>query len=400
MKIKKVMKGNEPIWKPTLDMILGFFDSDGSFNITVEFRKKKTNPSVTYRFTAAFSQRKLSSDILESIKRVLKVKYKINDRTHNNKSGIGHSSLLRLEVLKKGTRSENYSPILMDTWAKNPPLAPTKHLDYLILMTLLEFDWYGKLGVFKTKLTPHTEKVRELAMLQLRYETHYNRTPGKKRTTLIEEHHETLGSSANDIKLGTRLGKEMFAKLRDQQIATLNNLVKNQLSTDYLIGYIIGDGSFWTVPAFNLESTRGLGFRAGFHFSIGDAIENISLLKHIKDKLHKEIPSITTISLYVSKAGTSLTLQIGGQKNCEALMQFLGNPPLPAVRKNQFYRFRQALILYPKVQEDPSLLLKFIRLHWSINPNSNRKKGSLSEDLKKGKQILARIQSRKKKSFK
>jgi len=379
-------------WWPTRDMLLGFFDADGSFNVNARIRGRgiRKKPSVSFGFLAIFSQRTLNKDVLEGIKRFFKVDYEVTNHTRTTMSGTtSDNGNLRIGLRKNDDQQ------LINMWSANPPLAPTKHLDFLLLKTIYDAKLFKDFGAFESLLRPQTNEVIDLTLLYLRYQNYHNRMPGKKRTAPIGTHHKTLGSSDKDIASGTKLGQEIFAKLKKQHDDIMANLTTDQLTADYLIGYIIGDGCFWTRLKFLPVNIRNRGFGAEFCFSITDATENLPLLQLVKKKLHAEIPSITTICLFRSGAGTSYKLRVVGLANNIALVNYLNSPSLPYARKNQLDCFKEILSLYPKLDENPTLIRDLIRLHWRLNPNGNQKKGSLSEDLKKGDKVIARLNQRK-----
>lgn len=124
------------------------------------------------------------------------------------------------------------------------------------------------------------EKVAGLALLFLRYcmfgKIKTNKNPNLKP---IETYYKQLNVSKDEIAQSITIGKQLYEPIKQN----FENHQKNiQISENYLLGYHIGDGSFWVQTTFGKECGT---FRTQFAWSLTDCKENLPLLRAIKNKL-------------------------------------------------------------------------------------------------------------------
>nr|YP_764365.1 putative site-specific DNA endonuclease [Stigeoclonium helveticum]ABF60215.1 putative site-specific DNA endonuclease [Stigeoclonium helveticum] len=365
-------------------VVQGFFDADGSFQAKVYSGKRKP---ISFHVNIIFSQRE--KEVLAAVLNSLNSTSKISEREIINDSGtesIGNSISLAF--------SNEAGQLLRKLWETNPPNAPTKYLDYCIAKILFQVS-ESSLNTAENvvnKLLPNLglqdEKVAGLALLYLRYRM-FGATKNNKNPKLkpIEDYYELINATQDQIDQSISIGQQLYEPIKQSYESRQSNI---QISKDYLLGYHIGDGSFWIQSTFGEECQS---FRVNFSWSVTDCQENLPLLKAIKTKLESH-----NIAFPKSKKGkesgiadytTYSRLQISSLRACLKWVKLLGEwdwKDLPQVRQNQYDLFLEALEIYtlPNFRSDLSLLERIIHIKWSLNPHTNyKKKGSLEGDLEK-----------------
>jgi hypothetical protein len=364
----------------TLDRIQGFFDADGSFEAKVYLGKQKL---VSFYVNMIFSQasQDFLADILDRLKAV-------------NSKGINPKKITDSLILtESGGAFKAYSisiafysiagQLLLESWQINPPKVPTKYLDYRISLILAEVSenlQNTALSVVKKYLPTENIKNEKIAAGALLYLRNYMRGKNSRQSTYIsiETYFEKLNFSQTEIDQSMNLGKQLFLPIQKD----CECLSSNILSSDYLIGYHLGDGSFWIQLVF-----EGKGFKAKFNWSLTESKENKKHLELIKTKLESE----GVKSLSITDYKTYSRLRISNQSDCQRLLALFdksGSNNLPQVRQNQYNAFKRGLALYTSAnfREDLSLMEEFAKIVWNINPGTiSKRKSSLEEDLSKVK---------------
>lgn len=360
------------------NFIRGFFDSDGSWGVKVYIGSEKK--PVSFHVNITFSQK--DPTVLESVlASVGATDATISKRTHLNPSGnTSQSSSISIAL------SNTAGQTLLNVWANDPPVSPTKYLDYRIVLVLQRVNNESALSVVN-QLLPSLNisdlRIASLALLYLRYQM-YGASKTKKQASLvpIEKHYQSLKATTVEIEQSIKIGEQLYAPIKRDVVNHVNNLV---ICEDYLLGYHTSDGCFSIQTQFNAQCTS---FKANFTWSLTDCIENKRLLETIKTFL--ESKGITFTKGCLVDYTTYMRLQITSISECSKLVklfdQWGAQTSFSNVRLNQYQLFSEALRLYqdPKFRTDYSLCSKFIELKWKMNPGTNaKKKGSLHKDMAK-----------------
>jgi LAGLIDADG endonuclease len=367
------------LWNPTLEMILGLFDADGSFQIKIYHGIQK---NISFYVNVIFTQKSENTDVLQSVLNTLSANNStISKRQMINKSGTKSTgSSISLAFSNQAGNQ------LLEAWKIKPPAAPTKRLDYLIAIILFEASKKDSVIVINSYFknsNVQDKQVAEFALLWLRYQMYFAQKQMCQQTS-IESHYKKMGGTQEKRNRGISLGKKLLTKIK-QQISTSNEDLINSLTEDRLLGYMIGDGSFMIQTSFSPNTS----FKVSFSWTLTDCKENLPLLNAIRDKLIRE--KVADFVGMVCYNNSYYRLRVGGIKNCKCLVDRWQNVSLPRERKNQFNCFCQALIIYTSkdFRNNADLMKKFIRLKWLMNPHTNyKKKGSFTEDFHKMSQEL------------
>lgn len=381
----KINPGLSPGLTMKTDTVLGFFDADGSFEAKVYHG---TTKPLGFHVNAIFSQE--NSDALEVVINSIgatnarrKNKRKtISSRVIQNASGtqsVGRS--ISLAFSSPGGKT------LLQAWEADPPKAPTKYQDYRIAKVLAEMSETTTTtasSVVKKHLPNNpissccSERIAGLGLLWLRYRMH-GKTKKSKHPKLrpIESHYEEMGATQSEIAQGVEIGQWLFEPIQRDIAQYVINLKSSTLSDDYMLGYHIGDGSF------SIYSTiKSKSFKAGFHWTLTDCLENEPLLEAVKNTLKTK--GFGKIGMH--NYGTFVKLQLSGINSGRKIVSLWENIDLPQVRQNQYNCFSQALTTYTAVgfRKDLKQLEEFINLMWQMNLATNKKrKSTLADDLAK-----------------
>lgn len=373
----------------SLIQVLGFFDADGSFEAKVYLGTQKP---ISFHVNFIFSQKNAnmlhaviaSTNATNSKGQSTK---KVSPRNIQNQSGttsIGNSISLAF--------SSSGGQTLLNFLAQNNPKAPTKFLDYKIALILAEVSSPGgtALGVVKKHLNPSSpvfpkdELTAGLALLWLRYrmfgKVKENKNP---KLTPIEEHYEKTGATLAQINQSIEIGKQLFEPIDNAfqaHCAWLENSTSQSsyICEDYLLGYHMGDGSFYLGTVFSNGT-----FKGRFSWTLTDCIQNKPLLMAIQRYLSTK--GISAETLKDNKNKTYSRLMLSNRGGCLALVGLWKGKPLLGARLNQYSCFVKALNLYDleRFKCDLSLAEEFINLKWVMNPDTNSKTGDLATDLSK-----------------
>ena len=171
-----------------LNVIRGIFDSDGSFEAKIYFG---TDKPVSFHVNIIFPQK--DSSVIEMI--MDKLGYPagsyISPRTHQLKSGNMTQS-----YSKSIAFSNPAGQRLLKAWQENPPIAPTKFLDFQICLVLVQVNTRTALEVVNS-LCPGCNlqdlRIASFALMHLRYQM-FGKVKENSNPKLIpiEEHYANL----------------------------------------------------------------------------------------------------------------------------------------------------------------------------------------------------------------
>ena len=367
-------------WLPTLDMILGFFDADGSFQARTYI---KTTGLPSFYLSLDFTQKGSNSDVLEGILRFFGESYEVSRRQmisdegiafEGSRIGIGFKSAAGVKIFK--------------TWKENPPLAPTKYYDYRITLILSQAMQTNILNTVNKNLPLGQScddiKVAGIALVWLR-EQMYGAKQYKERRIPIQNLYAQMGVTSKQIFLGEKLGKQLLNPIQTEldTIKKDPSLLIPRITNDRLLGYHIGDGSFYMSLTLKPGLFQAMTFKSRFFWSATDCSANRPLLLAIKAKLENE-PGIKNLSK--TEYGTYLKIVMSSNSSVTAFMKRWEGKFLPRTRQNQYNTMQKALKIYNTdvYQTDLEQAKELIRCKWDINPDSpQKKKGSLETDLEK-----------------
>lgn len=365
-------------WLPTLNMILGFFDADGSFQVRTYI---KSDGIPSFYFSLDFTQKGLNSDILESILCFFNVTHDITRREmisddgtvcEGKRIGIGFKSVEGVKILK--------------AWEENPPLAPTKFFDYkiaLILFAAMQTNILAAVNKYLLGQSCTDIKIASVALVWLR-EQMYGATQYKERRIPIENHYAKMAVTQKQIVLGEAIGKQLLDPIQAELDRITNDptLLISRITEDRLLGYHIGDGSFYMSLILQPGIVQAMNFTARFFWSVTDCTTNRPLLLAIKAILEKN----TEIKrLSITDYPTYSKIVISRNSAVTALQKRWDGVSLPRSRKQQYDTMAKALDIYntDTYKRDLSKAKELIGYKWAINPDSSqKKKGTLEKDLK------------------
>lgn len=369
-----------------LNVLQGLFDADGSFEAKVYSGKQKP---ISFHVNIIFSQEE--KEVLQLVVESLSSIAKISEREILNESGsisIGNSISLAF--------SNEASQALLKHWETSPPKAPTKYLDYRIATILVKVSQsdstYNAATGVVNELLPNLgledEKIAGLSLLYLRYRM-FGKIKDNKNPKLkpIETFYKSLNASKDEIDQSIAIGEQLYEPIK-QDYETCQSTI--QIDENYLLGYHIGDGSFWLQTQFDKNCKS---FRTKFTWSLTDCKENLPLLRAIKNKLlFHNIPFAgeanpdkeSGIVKYPTFCRLEIT-SIQAQEKWLALIKKWDWQNLPKVRQNQYDFFQEAYEIYnsKNFRSDLSLMEKVIYIKWNMNPKTNYKKqGTFETDIK------------------
>ncbi len=379
-------KNEQQFKKFSVDIISGFFEADGSFQVKVHWG---TLGNVTFHVNIEFTQKTENKEILTKIvtfveKRIPEVlqrkrKVGITNRDITNTSGTLSSG--SSFVLSFSSEEGKY---LLDMWEKNPPNAPTKLLNFRIACLLYEAGTVNALTVVNQNLSNNLDYcddllTAQLSLLWLRHQMYASETDVARRETL-EKGYEKAGATEEQIKKSTQIGEKLLVNIKQeqQQIESDPNLLVPRISDERLAGTHIGDGCF------TVQTTFGKGtypsFKMTFKWYLVDCAANLPFLLAIQKKLEKRGVR-TSLTSY---EGWS-RLSINNLEGCKILTDCWKDVDFPPNRQKQYDCFCKMLDMYKagKHREELAHAQELIRLKWQLNPGSTKKGGSLEEDLEK-----------------
>jgi hypothetical protein len=372
-------------WLPHYDLIRGFFDADGSFQVKIYHGKIKR---VSFAVNIIFGQQSANTEFLQQIINSLtsqidinQIKFlpKMSNREITNLSG----------TLSYGTSfsiafSNPLGQKMLEIWRENPPNSPSKLLDYRIAYLLFQIKKIDALTLVNQNISdidPCEDLfIAELALLWVRFQM-YAAKNAKKNRILLDEHYQQLNATEIQIEQSRQFGQNIIKNILEEQNNIINNptILIPKITREYLAGYYIGDGSFMMVSKINTNNS--INFSISFSFSLTDCKENVPLLYAIKEKLKRENNILVNIFSY--NDSNYYKAVISRREDCQCLVEYWRNQTFPKFRKNQYDCFAEAITIYTsgKYYEDLRKAEKLIELKWSMAPNSRQKKGSLNGDL-------------------
>jgi hypothetical protein len=210
------------LWNPTLEMVLGLFDADGSFQVKI-YHGLKNN--VSFYVNIIFTQKAENKDVLQSVLNKLDAKNLIiSKRQILNKSGTKSSgSSICLAFSNKASKK------LLKGWKINPPAAPTKCLDYFIAKILFEGSKKNCVTIINSYLKNSdvkNKRVAEFALIWLRYQMSFAQKL-KPQQTSIEIHYKKMKGSQEEINNGIIIGKKILTQIKQKVIKNNNNLINS-----------------------------------------------------------------------------------------------------------------------------------------------------------------------------
>lgn len=362
-----------------LNVIRGIFDSDGSFEAKIYLG---TDKPVSFHVNIIFPQKDIS--VIEMI--MDKLGYPagsyISPREHKLKSG---------NITQSSSKSIAFSnpagQRLLQAWQENPPIAPTKFLDFQICLVLVQVNTLTALEVVNSLCPGYNLqdlRIASFALMHLRYQM-FGKVKENSNPNLIpiEEHYENLKATPYEIEQATFFGNLLYEPIYADFVRHVNNIsISNEA---YFLGLHIGDGSFFFSTYFN---EKGTSFKASFGWDLSDCIQNKPLLEAGKHFL--ESKGIVFTNSALKEYNNSIQLNISTTSELQKFAQFLeewgANDAFPDVRQNQYTCFVEALQLYldPSFRDDFKKCSRFIELKWTMNPGTNyKKKGSFQDDMVK-----------------
>jgi hypothetical protein len=360
-----------------LNVIRGIFDSDGSFEAKIYLG---TDKPVSFHVNIIFPQKDIS--VIEMI--MDKLGYPagsyISPREHKLKSG---------NITQSSSKSIAFSnpagQRLLTAWQENPPIAPTKFLDFQICLVLVQVNTLTALEVVNSLCPGHNLqdlRIASFALMHLRYQM-FGKVKENPNLIPIEEHYENLKATPYEIEQATFFGNLLYEPIYADFVRHVNNIsISNEA---YFLGLHIGDGSFFFSTYFN---EKGTSFKASFGWDLSDCIQNKPLLEAGKHFL--ESKGIVFTNSALKEYNNSIQLNISTTSELQKFAQFLeewgANDAFPDVRQNQYTCFVEALQLYldPSFRDDFKKCSRFIELKWTMNPGTNyKKKGSFQDDMVK-----------------
>ena len=340
--------------------IRGFFDADGSWS--VKFYRGSQKP-VSFHINITFSQKDTTvlQSILESVEAT---ETRISKRTHRNPSGnISKTGSISFALSNPAAEK------LLTVWADNPPVSPTKYLDYRIVLVLARVNTECAVSIVN-QLLPSLNitdlRTASLALLYLRSKMYgSSKTNVQAKLVSIEKHYQTLRATAEEIEQSIAIGEQLYLPIGQDVANHVNNLV---ICENYLLGYHAADGCFSITTEFN---SLGTSFKGKFFWSLTDCIENKPILETVKRFLEAKGISFTENSLvdYTTYARLQITTTGECAKLVNLFDQWGAMTAFSEVRLNQYKRFYEAINLYqnPNFRNDYSLCSRFIELKWKMN---------------------------------
>jgi hypothetical protein len=303
----------------------------------------------------------------------------------------------REHVLKSGNITESSSKSmafsspagqrLLQAWQKNPPIAPTKYLDFRICLVLVQVNTRTALEVVNSLCPGHNLqdlRIASFALMHLRYQM-FGKVKDNKNPNLIpiEKHYADLEATPYEIIQATFFGNLMYAPIHADYVRHMSNISISDEA--YFLGLHIGDGSFFFTTYFNEEGTS---FKAGFGMNLSDCVQNKALLEAVKQFLESKGIVFTKSALKKYQNSIQLIISTRGEleKFVKLLEEWGAQKAFADVRQNQYKCFVEALQLYldPSFRDDFEKCSRFIEIKWTMNPGTNYKKGgSLEEDIVK-----------------
>jgi hypothetical protein len=260
-----------------LNVIRGIFDSDGSFEAKIYLG---TDKPVCFHLNIIFPQK--DSSVIEMI--MDKLGYPagsyMSPREHKLKSGnITHSNSKSIAF------SNPAGQRLLTAWQENPPIAPTKFLDFQICLVLVQVNTLTALEVVNSLCPGHNLqdlRIASFALMHLRYQM-FGKVKENSNPNLIpiEERYETLKATPYEIEQATFFGNLLYEPIYADFVRHVNNISISNAA--YFLGLHIGDGRFFFSTYFN---KKGTSFKAGFGWNLSDCVQNkplfdVSMLESI-----------------------------------------------------------------------------------------------------------------------
>jgi hypothetical protein len=362
------------------DYIRGLFESDGSWGVKTLSLKEKPISFHTY---LTFSQK--DPTVLKHLLIKLKANKntKITERSHITKTGNLTTSKSISFVLSNPAAKN-----LLTNFQSNPPVSPTKYLDYRIIMILKRVNQESALRVVND-LLPNLNltdlKIASLALLYLRFQMHgASLVQPQAKLAPIEKYYQKLNTTSLELKESIRIGKKLFLPIQqDIKNRDVSNMI---LKPGYILGLHTGDGTFYTQTQFRSKTD----FKVSFGWNITDCNENLPLLKALKNTLETKYDIKFTPLSIDSKSSSYKRLRLSNTNECLKLANLFeeweARSVFPEVRLNQFEKFLEAIKTFkdPNFRHDKNLGLKYLELKWTMNPGTNsKKKGTFQEEESK-----------------
>jgi hypothetical protein len=361
------------------NVIRGIFDSDGSFEAKIYLAVDKP---VSFYVNIIFPHKGIS--VIEMI--LDKLGYPpgsyISSREHILESGNITESNSKSIAFSNPTGQR-----LLTAWQQNPPIAPTKFLDFQICLVLVQVNKVTALEVVNSLCPGYNLqdlRIASFALMHLRYQM-FGKVKENSNPNLlpIEEHYKTLKATPYEIQQATLFGNRLYEPIYADFVRHVNSIsISNEA---YFLGLHIGDGSFFFSTYFN---EKGTSFKAGFGWNLSDCVQNRALLEAVKRFLESKGIVFTNSSFKKYKNSIQLIISTTSElKKFAALLEEWGAYDAFAdVRKNQYTEFVEAMQLYldPSFRNDFKKCSRFIELKWTMNSGTNyKKKGSLNDDMVK-----------------
>lgn len=363
-----------PIWNvPNSEVLLGLFDSDGSFQVKTYLGLT----GLTFHVNITFSQSLLKADTLFGVLLFLGA----SSQTVSKRSMPSATT----QQLNVGTSvcfafSSHAGRAMLGYWAIQPPRAPGKYLDYLLACFFVQLSTVQADDLVNTTLgqkVATNKRVAELACLWLR-----DRMSGATRSdpnkTRLVFFYKKMNATREEIKESVQIGKKIFLKIKNQ-VDSQNSKFQSLLTEDYIVGYHIGDGSFF----FSINTSNGM-FNPNLHWTITDTKRHKVLLDAIKSYLIS-VGFSNKMSCKLDKTNNTMRLNLTGYKSLLRFKEW-SRFKLPAYRQNQFDKMIEAVDICatPNYRNKAKNLLKLVVIKWSMNYSTNTKKqGSQWDDFRK-----------------
>ncbi len=380
--------------------IVGIFDGDGGFTVRVLKRK---NSMVGFAVLASITQATRNADVLEPIAREL-------GKTSMHSFESKGRKTTRLDIFFNTEAGNNFLKILK----KYPPKSPGKRRDYLIALKVFEFARQrtftpAELNILS--ITPNSpaskEKICSVAAVFLTYQM----VNASKRTTAgrklkAEDWYKHLSVSKEELEQGLILGQSLLEKIEAEEnflrqlltgaIEVNGRKRQLKLSTAYLLGFYIADGSFqiWmTLP----KPYKKLSVTPCF--SLVECAYGADLLKGVYGTLCEG--SIAACKVQASR------YKLDGWERCsEIIIPKFQRFRLPATRQKQFNTFVTVCTMGTNRRHLTRLgFFEMVNLCWEMNGERNLSKQQFLEnantyfDYQERKKMRSLLHQRLRKKF-
>lgn len=323
------------------DVALGFFDADGSILLTTDFRIYPSGKkAISYRVTYEINQSLSKTDL------VLKFSDKFNVQ-----SGVNFKT-----AKFRFSYNSKVGKMFRQFLTKNLPKHPYRRRDWLISEEVIPL-------LMKT-----SSKIVQLTIACLIKEKSYFLTQGggEQFFTKCCEH---LLATSKDIAEAKATAKPLIDKINRTMDAFYQTLPTLPLTDDYVLGVHFGDGSFYVAlswkPITSKDGTKKPRLRCEPEWSISgdDEVYAQAFVNRFNGRI-----------VNVDQAGQK-KFALTGQKKCVTILPLFESAPwMPTYKKEQFDRWKEALVLLNRQEHfTEEGLKKLLDLTYGLAEKGGRK---------------------------